>query len=333
MLTSIFEYQSMICDLTGMDVANASMYDGATALAEAASLAVHHTGRKEVLVSRAVSPNYRQLLNTYAKGAGWEIREFGYEAGVGTSSIAEAQKLISDKTACLIVANPNFFGCIEDVKKFSTLAKSKGALSIVSVDPISLGILKRPGDLGVDIVTGEGQSLGLPQNFGGPYLGIFAVKKDYMRLMPGRIVGETIDAKGRRGYVLTLQAREQHIRRDKAYSNICSNEALCALAATVYLSTMGRSGLREVAEQCLQKSNYAKKKLAKLIALKAPSFKEFVVRLNKPVADVNKKLLDNKIIGGLDLGKYYPELKGHMLIAVTEMVKKANIDKLSSLIV
>lgn len=333
MLASIFEYQSMVCDLTGMDAANASMYDGATALAEAASLAIHYTDRNEVLVSRAVGPHYRQVLNTYAKGADWIIREFGYQEGVGISSIAEAQKLISDKTACLIIANPNFFGCIEDVSKFSGFAKSKGALSIVSVDPISLGILKRPGDLGTDIVTGEGQSLGLPQNFGGPYLGIFAVKKDYMRLMPGRIVGETIDTKGRRGYVLTLQAREQHIRREKAYSNICSNEALCALAGTVYLATMGRSGLREVAEQCLQKANYAKKKLSKLVALKAPSFKEFVVKLSKPVDQLNKKLLDNKIIGGLDLGKYYPELKGHMLIAVTEMIKKEDIDKLSSLIV
>ena len=332
MLTSIFEYQSMICDLTGMDAANASMYDGATAMAEAASLAVHCTRRKEVLISKSVNPNYRQVLKTYALGSGWEIIEFGYEAGLGTSSIAEAQKLISDNTACLIVSNPNFFGCIEDVEKFSSLARSKGALSILSIDPISLGILKKPGDLGVDIVTGEGQSLGLPQNFGGPYLGIFAVKKDYMRLMPGRIVGETVDSKGRRGYVLTLQAREQHIRRDKAYSNICSNEALCALAATVYLSTMGKSGLREVAEQCLQKSNYAKKKLSKLVALKAPSFKEFVVKLNKPVADINKKLLENDIIGGLDLGKYYPELKGHMLIAITEMVKKDSIDKLAKLI-
>jgi len=332
MLQSIFEYQSLICALTGMDAANASMYDGATALAEAASLAVHNTVRKEVLVSMAVNPNYRQVLSTYAKGADWEIREFGYESGQGASSLAEAKKLISDKTACLIISNPNFFGCIEDVEKFSGLAKSKGALSILSIDPISLGILKRPGELGVDVVTGEGQSLGLPQNFGGPYLGIFAVKKDYLRLMPGRIVGETVDTKGRRGYVLTLQAREQHIRREKAYSNICSNEALCALASTVYLATMGKSGLREVASQCLQKANYAKKKLSKLVALKAPSFKEFVIKPSKPVADINKKLLDNGIIGGLDLGNFYPELKGNMLIAITELVKKESIDNLASCI-
>jgi glycine dehydrogenase subunit 1 len=340
MLQSIFEYQSLICDLTGMDACNASMYDGATALAEAASLAVHFTGKKEILISRAVHPNYRQVINTYANGAGWKIMEFGYEKGLGVSSLSGAEKLMSDNVACLIISNPNFFGCIEDVEKFSSLAKSKGVLSVVSADPISLGILKKPGALGVDIVTGEGQSLGLPQNYGGPALGIFAVKKDYLRLMPGRIVGETVDTKGRRGYVLTLQAREQHIRREKAFSNICSNEALCALAATVYLATMGKAGLREVANQCLQKANYAKKKLSKpalsgaegLVAMKSPSFKEFVIKTSKPIDEINKKLHENNIIGGLDLGKYYPELKDHMLIAVTEMNKKDAIDKLASII-
>jgi glycine dehydrogenase subunit 1 len=332
MLQAIFEYQSMVCELTGMDAANASMYDGATAMAEAASLAVHATSRKEVLVSKAVNPNYRQVLRTYAAGADWEIKEFGYEKGLGVSDLKDAEKLLSDKTACVIISNPNFFGCIEDVAKFSGLAKSKGALSIVSVDPISLGILKKPGELGADVVVGEGQALGLPQSFGGPYLGLFAVNKAHLRMMPGRIVGETVDTKGRRGYVLTLQAREQHIRREKAFSNICSNEALCALAALVYLSTMGKSGLKEVAAQCLQKANYAKQKLSKLIALKAPSFKEFVIKTSKPVAEVNKNLEKSGILGGLDLGRDYPELKGHMLVAVTEMVKKENIDKLASLI-
>jgi glycine dehydrogenase subunit 1 len=230
------------------------------------------------------------------------------------------------------LANPNFFGCPEDIEAFSEIARPKGALSIVSVDPISLGILKRPGDVGADIVTGEGQSLGLPQNFGGPYLGIFAVKKEYLRLIPGRVVGQTVDTKGRRGYVLTIQAREQHIRREKAFSNICSNEALCALAATVYMATMGRSGLREVADQCLQKTNYAKKQLSKLVTFKAPSFKEFVIKSSKPVAQMNKKLLEQGIIGGLELGKSYPELKDHMLIAVTEMAKKKDIDRLADLI-
>ncbi len=331
-LQSIFEYQSLICDLTGMDVCNASMYDGATSMAEAASLAVHHTGRKEILISSAVDPNYRQVLNTYAQGTGWKVVEFRYEQSLGTSAFAEAEKLISDRTACVIIANPNYFGCIEPIEKFSRLARSKGAMMISAVDPISLGILKRPGDLGVDITVGEGQALGLPQNFGGPYLGLFAVKKDYIRLIPGRIVGETVDTKGRRGYVLTLQAREQHIRREKAFSNICSNEALCALAATVYLAAMGRQGLREVAEQCLQKANYAKKKLSKLVAFRSPSFKEFVIKTSKPVAEVNKGLLKENIIGGIDLGKDYPELKGHMLLAVTEMVRKAEIDRFASFI-
>jgi len=332
MLQSIFEYQSLICDLTGMDAANASMYDGATALAEAVSAAAHFTGKNEILVSKTVNPNYRKVLDTYATGAGWKIVEFGYSQSLGTSAFDEAAKIVSDGTACIVLANPNFFGCIEDIENFSSLAKSKGALSIVSIDPISLGVLKRPGRMGVDIVTGEGQSLGLPQSFGGPYLGIFAVKKEYLRLMPGRIVGETVDMKGRRGYVLTLQAREQHIRREKAFSNICSNEALCALAATVYLATMGKSGLKEVAEQCLQKTNYAKKKLSRQIVFKSSSFKEFVVKTSKPVDQINRKLLENNIIGGLDLGNYYPELKTHMLIAVTEMVKKEDLDKLISLI-
>lgn len=332
MLQSIFEYQSLMCELTGMDACNASMYDGATALAEAASLAVHSAGKPEVLVSRAVNPNYRKVLKTYADGSGWKVVEFGFSKDLGVSDFNDAAKKISDQTACVIVSNPNSFGCIEDVAKYSALAKSKGALSIACVDPISLGILKRPGDLGADVVVGEGQSLGLQQNFGGPYLGIFAVKKDLMRLLPGRIVGETVDSKGRRGYVLTLQAREQHIRREKAFSNICSNEALCALAATVYLAVMGKSGLKETAAQCLQKANYAKKCLVKMVAFKSPSFKEFVIKTSQKMADVNKTLFDNKIIGGLDLGKDYPELKGHMLIAVTEMIKKEDIDRLSLLL-
>ncbi|MFC1560199.1 aminomethyl-transferring glycine dehydrogenase subunit GcvPA [Candidatus Margulisiibacteriota bacterium] len=331
MLQAIFEYQSMICSLTGMDVANASMYDGATALAEAISLAISHTGRKKVLISKTVHPNYRQVVNTYANGAAWEIFEVGYRKD-GISDLEKFKAQVDDKTACIVISNPNFFGCLEDIKSFSEAAKAKGTLLIVSIDPVSLGILKRPGDLGVDIVVGEGQSLGLSQNFGGPYLGIFAVKKDLMRLVPGRIVGETVDKEGKRGYVLTLQAREQHIRRERAGSNICSNEALCALAATVYLSTMGKQGLKEVADQCLQKANYAKEKLSKLVAFKAPTFKEFVIKLPGSVDKVNKKLLKNGIIGGLDLGKYYPELKNHMLIAVTEMVKKEDIDNFMKLL-
>jgi len=330
LLQSIFEYQSLICALTGMDACNASMYDGATALAEAAACAVHFTGRKEILVSKALSPNYRQLLNTYASGAGWNIVEFEFDQTLGISDFDDASRKASDGTACVIVADPNFFGCLEDIKQYSDLAHSKGALSIISVDPISLGILKPPAELGADIVTGEGQSLGLPQNFGGPGLGLFAVKRDYLRLMPGRIVGETVDTKGRRGYVLTLQAREQHIRREKAFSNICSNEALCALAATAYLATMGSAGIKEAAVQCLNKANYLKSKLSGLVPFKSPSFKEFVIKAKKPVGRLNKDLLEDGIIGGLDLGMFYPELKDHMLIAVTEMIKKGSLDRLAS---
>lgn len=328
MLQSIFEYQSLICDLTGMDVCNASMYDGATALAEAASLAAHYTGKNEIIVSKAVNPNYREVLNTYANGAGWKVIEFGYDRSGGTSNPDELNKKISRNAACVIVSQPNFLGCIEDIENFTKIAKSKGALSIVSIDPISLGILKKPGKIGADVVTGEGQPLGLFQSFGGPSLGIFAAKKEYLRFMPGRIVGETVDLKGRRGYVLTMQAREQHIRREKAFSNICSNEALCALAATVYMATMGKAGLREAANQCLQKTNYAKKRLSKILAFKSPSFKEFVIKPGFPIEKINKELYNNKIIGGIDLGRFYPELKNHMLMAITEMIKKEDIDKL-----
>jgi glycine dehydrogenase subunit 1 len=331
-LQAIFEYQSLVCALTGMDACNASMYDGATALAEAASLAVHHTGRHEVLVSKAINPNYMEVLKTYADGCGWTLKQFGYVKGEGASDAKDAISKLSPNTACIIIQNPNFFGCIEDVALFSSAAKQNGSLSVISADPISLGLLKKPGELGVDVLTGEGQPLGLPQGFGGPYLGLFAVKKELLRLIPGRIVGETVDTKGRRGFVLTLQAREQHIRREKAFSNICSNEALCALAATVYMATMGKRGIKEVASQCFQKTNYAKTKLSKMVALRSPSFKEFVIKLNTPFESVSNKLEKNGVIGGLDLGKFYPELKDHMLIAVTEMIKKEDIDKLISLL-
>jgi glycine dehydrogenase subunit 1 len=330
MLQAIFEYQSMVCSLAGMDVANASVYDGGTALAEAVSLSVNHTARKKVMISKAVHPHYRDVVRTYAEGADWELIEVAYDSN-GTTDLSLIRSMVDDKAACIAISSPNFFGCVEDIKKISDIARSSGALLIVSVDPISLGILKRPGDLGADIVVGEGQPLGLPQNFGGPYLGIFAVKKELVRLVPGRIVGETVDKEGKRGFVLTLQAREQHIRREKASSNVCSNEALCALAVTVYLSAMGRSGLKEVAEQCLNKSAYLKKKISDIrgfsIPLKAPSFKEFVVRSPISVGKLNKILLAGGIIGGLDLGKYYTELKDHMLVAVTEMARINDIDR------
>jgi glycine dehydrogenase subunit 1 len=323
-LQAIWEFQSLICSLTGMDAANASMYDGATALAEAGILACNHTKRKQLVISQTVHPHYRQLLKTYAQGAGIEITEIGYKDGV--TDLNALKQAVSDKTAGVLVQHPNFFGHLEPVEEVGNLAHGLKSLFVVSVDPISLGILKPPAEYGADIVTGEGQPLGMPTSLGGPYLGLFAIKKDYLRLMPGRLVGLTTDVKGREGAVLTLQAREQHIRREKATSNICSNEALCALAATVYLSLMGQSGLKQVAELCLQKSHYLGEKIKP--AFGAPFFKEFVVKTKGGVPELLGRLEKEGLLGGIDLERFYPELKGHLLIAVTEKRTKAEIDRL-----
>ncbi|MDI6731438.1 MAG: aminomethyl-transferring glycine dehydrogenase subunit GcvPA [Candidatus Margulisbacteria bacterium] len=310
MLQAIFEYQSLICELTGMDIANASLYDGATAMAEAMLLACRATNRKEVVVSNAVHPEYRKVLKTYASAAGLLIKEAPYPKGLTTYDLR-----LTTSSACFILQQPNFFGCIEEVAGLAEKIHAAGALFIVSVDPISLGLLKAPGEYGADVVVGEGQALGNPQSFGGPGLGIFAAKKDFFRHVPGRIVGQTVDADGKRGFCLTMQTREQHIRREKATSNICSNEALVALAATVYLSVMGKQGLRKVAELCLQKANYLKKKLGNKVVFSAPTFKEFVVKTKAPI--------------GLNLETYYPELKDCRLICVTELCKKAELDELA----
>jgi glycine dehydrogenase subunit 1 len=310
-LQAIYEYQTMICELTGMDVANASMYDGATALVEAAFLACRVTGRKEILVSSAVHPESRKVLRTYAKGADLVVKEMPYtKEGLTGGGGRET----GDETACVILQQPNFFGCLEKVNGLAAAVHAKGALFVVSADPISLGILKAPGNYGADLVVGEGQSLGNPQAFGGPGLGIFAAKKEFMRQLPGRIVGQTTEAEGKRGFCLTLQTREQHIRRERATSNICSNEALAALAATVYLSVMGKSGLRKVAELCLQKTNYLKKKLAGKAVFPTPCFKEFAIKSDKKV--------------GLDLGQLYPGLESHRLLCVTELTTREEMDKL-----
>jgi glycine dehydrogenase subunit 1 len=289
-------------------------------------------GRIEFLVAKTVHPHYRTVLNTYAIDRGYTITEIGYQDG--QLDIQELQRKLSKTVAAVILQTPNFLGCIEDVKAIADMAHDQGALVITAVDPISLGLLEAPGKLGADIVFGEGQSLGIPMSYGGPYLGFFAVTEKLMRKMPGRIVGQTVDHEGNRGFVLTLQAREQHIRREKATSNICSNEALCALAAAVYLNTVGKEGFKQVAALSLNKAHYAYKQLTKLkgceTVFNAPFFKEFVVRLNKPVGEVNKQLLADKIIGGLDLGKYYPELEGCMLIAVTEKRSREEIERLSA---
>lgn len=329
-LQAIFEFQTMVCEMTGMEVANSSMYDGPTSLAEAAMMAAGHTGRKKVITSQAVHPEARSVLSTYAYGQGVALAEVGYTQD-GLTDTAKLAEQVDDQTAAVIVQYPNFFGNVEDLAVIERIAHEKGALLIVSANPIALGVLEAPGKLGADIVVGDMQPLGIPASFGGPHCGYFATSSKLMRKMPGRIVGQTKDEEGKRGFVLTLQAREQHIRREKATSNICSNQALLALAAAITMSALGKQGIQEMAMLNLQKAHYAKQamKAAGLeVVFTAPFFNEFVVKLNKPVAEVNKQLLNAKIIGGFDLGTAYPELANHMLIAVTELRTKQEIDTL-----
>ncbi len=326
-LQTIFEYQSLICNLTGMDAANASHYDGATATAEAAILAVNAVpGRDKIIVSPTLHPEYRATMRTYLEGQG--IHVVGDE-DLRASLDDVLKKHLDDKTAGVIVQNPDFLGEMRDLKAAADRVHAAGALFIVNAYPISLGIYKPPSDYGADVVVGEGQSLGNVIAFGGPYLGIFATKDKYVRRMAGRLVGQTVDTKGRRGFVLTLQAREQHIRREKATSNICTNQALNALAACVYLSTLGKAGLRQVAELCYHKAHYAAKKIDALSGYRVLSkefFNEFVVECSQPVAKINASLRARKIIGGYDLSRDYPHMKNTMLVAVTEMNSKEQID-------
>ncbi|MDO7908148.1 aminomethyl-transferring glycine dehydrogenase subunit GcvPA [Paenibacillus sp. JX-17] len=330
-LQAIFEFQSYICELTGMAVANASMYDGATALAEAANLAAAATRRKQILVSRTVHPEARQVLATYAHGLNLEVIEIDYKDGV--TDYEALQAAVNDQTAAVLIQNPNFFGAVEDVQSCSSFTHEHGGLLVVSSNPISLGLLQPPGKLGADIVVGDAQPLGIASSLGGPTCGFFAVSSAHMRRMPGRIVGQTVDRNGKRGFVLTLQAREQHIRREKATSNICSNQALLALSASVYLSLLGKQGMLEVAELNLNKSRYALQQVTALSgiesAFNAPTFNEFVVQLPESVdmMTLQSKLLEAGFIGGYDLGEEYPELKNHMLIAVTERRTKEEIDQ------
>ena len=330
-LQTIYEYQTLICELTGMDVSNASMYDGASAVAEAAIMARATTGRNKVLVAKSMHPEYRQTLNTYNQGLEMEVAELPYKDGVTDPD--DVKKALDDKTACLIVQSPNFFGCIESPQKMVDAVHAVGAMLVVIADPISLGILESPGNYGADIVMGEGQALGNPMGYGGPHLGFFATRDKMARRMAGRIVGATVDNRGQRGFVLTLQTREQHIRREKATSNICSNEALCALAACVYLSTMGKQGMREVAELCAKKAHYAAKKIEATgrfrLAFNAPFFKEFTVKGDVRPCKVQSELAGHGILGGLDVGHWYPELKNHMSFAVTEKRSKCEIDNLA----
>lgn len=326
-LQAIFEFQTMICELTGMDVANSSMYDGGTALAEAAMLAAGHTRRKKVLVSSAVHPESKEVLNTYAKGQRLEVVEIPYKNGV--TDVAALQELMNEDVAAVIVQYPNFFGGIEPLKEIEQLTHNEKSLLVVSSNPLALGILTPPGQFGADIVVGDTQVFGIPTAFGGPHCGYFAVTSKLMRKIPGRLVGQTVDEEGRRGFVLTLQAREQHIRRDKATSNICSNQALNALASSVAMTALGKKGIREMAEANIQKANYAKNKLKAQgaeIVFEGPIFNEFVVKFSKPVKEVNQQLIAKNIIGGYDLGRDFPELANHMLVAVTELRTKEEID-------
>jgi glycine dehydrogenase subunit 1 len=331
-LQPVFEYQSMVCELTGMGAANASMYDGASATAEAALMAQRVTGRREVALSHSLHPNYRKTVKTYMRGIKSPVFEVPYLAREGTTDLEALRQDMNGNTAAVIIQYPNFFGCIEDLKEAAAIAHEKGAMLVAVVDPIALGILKSPGELGADIVVAEGQPLGKPLSFGGPYLGIFACREEFLRQMPGRVVGETKDANGRRGYVLTLQTREQHIRRERATSNICTNESLVALTAAVYMAAMGRQGIRNAAELCLQKSHYAMDELvAKGVepVFTAPFFKEFAVKPPKGFRQVERKLIKKLILGGLDLGEWYPGLAGRMLIAVTEKRTREEIDRLA----
>ena len=305
-LQAIFEYQSMICALTGMDVANASMYDGASALAEAALLATSYTTRNKLLIASTVNPSHRDVVKTYIQGDSLELVTIPHNDG--TVNPDEIKSLIDADTAAVLIQSPNFFGCIEEAEKITNIAHENGSLFIVSADPISLGILKRPGEYGADIVVGEGQGLGSPTQFGGPYLGIFAAKMELVRRMPGRIAGQTWDVDGKRGFVLTLQTREQHIRREKATSNICTNQGIVMLIATIYMALMGKQGISSVAELSTRRSHYLADEINKLpgyeLMFNAPFFKEFVVKTPIAPAKIIDTLLTKKFFAGLDLSAY-----------------------------
>ncbi len=331
-LQAIYEYQSSICRLTGMDVSNASLYDGGTALYEAMMMALSSTRRNKIIIDDSVNPIYRVMIQSYTSNLQIELDELHCTDGLVDR--AALKKMIDKDTAAVIVQNPNFFGCIDDFTDIADIAHAQGALLIASCYPMSLGILKAPGHMGVDIATGEGQSLGLPMSFGGPYLGYLACRQKLVRKMPGRIVGQTEDRDGQRAYVLTLQAREQHIRRNKATSNICTNEALCALGAQVYMSLLGKQGLRETAQLCADKASYAYQRLTVIPGV-TPHFhakwffNEFVLNLPCEAADVIAKLIEKGFAAGFPLSRYYDDMENAILICVTEKRSKQEIGMLA----
>ena len=333
-LQAFFEYQTLITQLTGMDVSNASLYDGASAAAEAMLMTLTATKRHgRLVVARSVHPEYRQVLDTYLEHLGIELVTVGTSGG--TLAPADLAEALNDQTAGVLVQQPNFFGCLEEMAELAEVTHRAGALFVAAVDPISLGILKRPGDYGADIVVAEGQSLGSPMSFGGPYLGIMACREEFVRRMPGRITGQTVDRQGRRCWVLTLQTREQHIRREKATSNICTNQGLFALRACIYLAALGPQGLREVAELSLRKAHYAAERLSAVDGLSLefdrPYFKEFVVRTPQGLVEplLERAFRDDGLLAGVPLGRWYPELADCFLVTVTEKRSRDEIDRLA----
>ncbi|HXZ27298.1 MAG TPA: aminomethyl-transferring glycine dehydrogenase subunit GcvPA [Terriglobales bacterium] len=326
-LQAIFEFQSMICELTGMEVANASMYDGSTAVPESVMMAARATGRHRAVIARSLHPEYREVLATYTQHQGLPVSLAGFGEN-GRVDLAALEKAVTEETACVVVQSPNFFGTIEDVAAAADIAHRKGALLVVSIaEAVSLGIVKPPAE--ADIVCMEAQSFGIPLGFGGPYAGVIATKEKFVRQIPGRLVGQTVDREGKRGFCLTLSTREQHIRREKATSNICTNQALVALMANIFMTIYGREGLKELAKQNLAKAAYAAGefgKKAKVLFGSAPRFNEFVVQTKEDPHAINSRLLDQRIVGGFPLQKFYPELGNAALWCCTEMTTRAAID-------
>jgi glycine dehydrogenase subunit 1 len=330
-LQAIFEFQTLICQLTGQEVANASMWDGSTATTEAVLMAERITGRRRVLVAHSLHPEYRDVLRTYAKNSGLQIEELSFSKS-GTVDEQALRSALRDDVAAVVVQSPNFFGCVESVRGLADIAHSAGALLLVAItEGVSLGALRPPAE--ADIVAMEGQSFGLPPSYGGPFVGVIASRDKFVRQMPGRLAGQTTDLDGRRGFVLTLATREQHIRREKATSNICTNQALCALAATVHLTLLGKEGLREMAQQNLSKARFALAELTKVPGVRrafgAPFFNEFTLEFPRSVKIVNAELLAEKIIGPVALGTAYPELTKRALVCVTETTTRTDIEKLA----
>ncbi len=334
-LQAMFEYQTLVCQLTGMDVANASLYDGASATAEAVLMARRITGRKGVVLSSALHPEYRQTVRTYLSGTSDNITEAAFCTEAGTTLPGAVAAACGDDTACVVIQSPNFFGSVEDLAALASMVHAKKALLVAVVaEPISLGLLKPPGAQGCDIAVGENQSFGNALNFGGPHLGFMATRTDFIRQMPGRLIGQTVDRDGKRAFCLTFATREQHIRRERATSNICTNQGLCALAASIHMASLGGRGLGKLAALNLSKAEYLKGRLSEIPGVRgaftSPTFNEFTLDVGRPAEAVLKKLLKKKIIGGLALGRFYPALDKHVLVAATEMNSREELDRFAA---